>query len=1104
MRRYRVLAAVVTALVSLAPLLAAEAPAKANQAEKPKELMSADTFAGLELRGIGPAVTSGRVADFAVDPANRSHYVVAVASGGVWLTINAGTTWKPIFDGQGSYSIGCVALDPHNPHVIWVGTGENNSQRSVGYGDGVYRSRDDGKTWENLGLKTSEHIGKILFDPRDSQVVYVAAQGPLWGPGGDRGLFKTSDGGKTWKAVLTISENTGVSDVVLDPRNPDVLLASAYQRRRHVWTLIDGGPESAIYKSTDAGATWRKVTKGLPEVDLGRIGLAVAPTNPDIAYATVEAADGKGGFFRSTDRGESWERRSDWVSGSPQYYQELFVDPKDSGRVYGMDVLIRVTEDGGKTFRPAGEKGKHVDNHALWIDPNDTNYLLAGCDGGVYESFDRAATWSFKANLPVAQFYRVAVDEAKPFYYVYGGTQDNMTLGGPSRTTVENGITNQDWFSVVGGDGFWAAVDPVDPNIAYGESQHGGLVRFDRRSGERVGIHPQEGKGEPPLRWNWDSPLLISPHSHTRIYFAANRIFRSDDRGDSWRPISGDLTRAIDRNTLPVMGKVQSADAVAKNASTSYYGNIVSLDESPVAEGVIYAGTDDGLIQVTEDGGAHWRAVDGVPGVPAKTYVSDLFASQHDAKVVYAAFDNHKMADFKPYLERSGDRGATWASVAGDLPERGSVYSVAEDPVDPKLLFAGTEFGVFFTSDGGTHWVQLKGGLPIIPVRDIAIQKREGDLALATFGRGFFILDDYSALRGIDRAALERDAALFPTRDALLYVPSRPFELRGKAFLGESFYTADNPPFGAVFTYYLKDKILSKKELRQKQEKEAAKKGQTAPYPSDAELRAEAEEETPAVILTVSDAAGNVVRRIEGARDGGFHRVAWDLHFPPSTPTELKSEKKESEFDIFGEPDNGPMVKPGPYRVALAKRVAGVETAIAGPVDFSVVALQNATLPASDRAALVEFQRGAARLQRAALGSLKAAQDVKERLGLIKQALLDTPAAPVKLRDDADAIEAKLRVILIALRGDRALRARNDNTPPAIVERAQSIVDDGWASTSAPTQTQRDAYAIAGAELADQLAVLRHLVDTDLANLEAAMEAAGAPWTPGRLPDWKP
>ena len=717
--------------------------------EKPKGGWSADTWSGLELRGIGPAVTSGRVVDIAVDPTDTKRWYLAVASGGVWKTENGGTTWTPVFDGEGSYSIGCVTIDPKNPNVVWVGTGENNSQRSVGYGDGVYKSEDGGKSWKNVGLKASEHIGKIVVNPKDSNVVYVAAQGPLWAPGGDRGLYKTTDGGKTWNAVLTIDENTGVTDVVMDPRDPDTLIAASYQRRRHVFTLIDGGPGSGVHKTTDGGKTWKKITSGLPKEEMGRIGLALAPTEPDTVYALVEtaAANKAGGTFRSTNRGESWEKRGDYVPGGPMYYQEIFVDPKDAERLYSMDVFLKVSDDAGKTWRNLGERYKHVDNHAIWIDPDDTDHYLVGCDGGLYQSFDRAATWQFVGNLPVTQFYRVDVDNSSPVYYVYGGTQDNNTLGGPSRTLNAHGIANHDWFVTWGGDGFHARIDPTDPNIVYSTLQHGVLGRYDRRSGEAVLIQPQEKPGDDPLRWNWDSPLVLSPHKPTRLYFAAQRVFRSEDRGDSWTPISEDLTRKIDRNKLKVMGKVWGPDAVAKGASTSFYGNIVSLDESPLVEGLLYVGTDDGLVQVSEDGGKAWRRQETFPGVPEMSYVSDLFASRFDANVVYATFNNHKAGDFKPYVLRSGDRGRTWTSVTADLPARGSAWTIAEDTVEKELLFAGTEFGLFFSRDGGKKWVQLKGGMPVIAVRDLAIQKREGDLVIATFGRGFYVLDDLTPLR---------------------------------------------------------------------------------------------------------------------------------------------------------------------------------------------------------------------------------------------------------------------------------------------------------------------------------------------------------------------
>ena len=518
-----------------------EEPKKEEKKEEKKGGMTADTFSGLKFRLIGPAVASGRVMSIAVNPRNKNEYYVGEASGGVWKTMNNGTTWTPLFDGEGSYSIGWVTLDPNDSSVVWVGSGESNSQRSVSYGDGIYRSEDGGKSWQNLGLKKSEHIGRVMVDPRDSKVVYVAAEGPLWGPGGDRGLYKSADGGKTWKAVLTISENTGVADVALDPANPDILYAAAYQRRRHVYTLIDGGPESAIYKSTDAGATWKKLTAGLPSVDMGRIGLAVSAADPNVVYATIEAGDGKGGIFRSDDKGATWERRNEFDQGA-MYYARVVTDPKNVDRIFVMNVTLRESLDGGKTLHNVGETNHHGDNHALWIDPDDTKHWLLGSDGGMYETYDDSKSWQFKANLPTVQFYDVAVDNASPFYNVCGGTQDNFSWCGPARTRDVNGIMNSDWYVTTGGDGFRSQVDPVDANTVYAESQFGVLVRYDKATGQELVLQPLEGKGEPPLRWNWDSPIIVSPHAHTRLYFAANKLFRSDDRGDTWKAISGDLT----------------------------------------------------------------------------------------------------------------------------------------------------------------------------------------------------------------------------------------------------------------------------------------------------------------------------------------------------------------------------------------------------------------------------------------------------------------------------------------------------------------------------------------------------------------------------------
>jgi photosystem II stability/assembly factor-like uncharacterized protein len=1066
---------------------------------RPRDPMSTPTFGGLRFRSIGPAFTSGRVIGFAVDPNNSARYFVAAASGGVWKTINNGTTWMPVFDREGSYSIGCIALDLKNPLTVWVGTGENNSQRSVSYGNGLYRSDDGGKTWRNVGLKTSEHIGRIAIDPKDSNIVYVAAQGPLWGAGGDRGLFKTIDNGKTWKNILSVSENTGVTDVVIDPQNPETVYAASYQRRRHMFTLIDGGPESAIYKSTDAGATWNKVRAGLPTTEMGRIGLAVSPVDSNVVYATIEAGDRKGGIFRSNDRGGSWEKRNEFDAGA-MYYARIVADPKDVDRIYVMNVFLMVSDDGGRTLRRLGEKSKHVDNHDIWVDPGDTDHYLVGCDGGVYESHDRGANWDFKRNLPVTQFYDVTTDNATPFYNVYGGAQDNFAFGGPSRTRSASGIVNSDWFVTQGGDGFRTQVDPDDPNTVYAELQTGVLVRFDRRTGERLGIQPAVGRHEDPLRWNWDSPFIISPHSHTRLYFAADKLFRSDDRGDSWKVVSGQLSRALDRDKLPVMGKIWSMDAVAKNQSTAFFGNSSALAESPKKEGLIYVGTDDGLIQITEDGGRNWRRVEKLPDVPELAYVSRLVASNHDANTVYAAIENHQNADFKPYLFKSTDAGRTWISIKSNLPANGPVWAIAEDHVNPNLLFVGTEFGLYFSIDGGQKWIQMKSGLPTIQVRDLAIQKRENDLVVGTFGRGFYILDNYTPLRLLKPEILKQDGVLFPVKDALMYIQAQPLGGRGKSFQGESFYTAENPPFGATFTYYLKEELKTRKSKRQEAERDAQRKNMAITLPSSADFRAEEEEEAPAVIFTISDSSGRVVRRLTGPVTAGMQRVAWDLRYPaPSLPPPPNPDGE----DPFNEGPSGPLVMPGTYKVSMARRVDGVFTSLGQAEEFQVIVEGQDRMSPADRANLVEFQQKVARLQRALQGTLATANALKPRLVAIRRALLETPSAPEKLLSEASALDKRTNEILRALQGDQALRQRNMNLPPSIAERVGDIVGSQRMSTARPTQTQIDQYAAAAQEFETTLNLLRQLIEGDLARLEKQMEAAGAPWTPGRIPEWK-
>ena len=625
------------------------------------------------------------------------------------------------------------------------------------------------------------------------------------------------------------------------------------------------------------------------------------------------------------------------------------------------------------------------------------------------------------------------------------------------------------------------------------------LIRYDKPTGQELLLQPKEGKGEPPLRWNWDSPVLISPHSHTRLYFAANRLFRSDDRGDTWKAISGDLTRQIDRNQLPVMGKVWGPDAVAKNASTSFYGNITALSESPKKEGLLYVGTDDGSIQVTADGGGSWTKYEKFPGIPDLTYVSRLAASAHDTNIVYAAFENHKNEDFKPYLLKSADNGKTWTSIASDLPENGPVLAFAEDPVNASLLFVGTEFGAFFTIDGGTHWVRLKGGLPTIGVRDMVIHPREGDLVMATFGRGFYVLDDITPLRQMKPQAIEQAAGLYPVKDALMYIERHPLGGPHKGFQGDSFFAAENPPYGAVFTAYLKEKIKTKKEKRQDAEKEASKKKQTLPYPSNDELRAEAEEAKPELFFMVYDESGVPIRRVEGSTEAGFQRVAWDLRYPAARVA--RPEQDTTGF-FQSASDQGPLAVGGTYSVRMFQKVAGVVTELAGPQSFKVTTEQSLSMTPADRAAQEEFLRKVSRLYRAVYGATHTADDAQERLKQVRAALRETPEVDRQLGAVADSLEQRDREILRALRGDIEIARRNEPVPSSIGDRVDTIIEGERFSMAKPTQSDVDSYRVAASEFADELTKLRTLIDVDLGKLEKDMEAAGAPWTPGRVPEW--
>lgn len=1074
--------------LSLAILLISSLFAAEELAEEQDAKLSAGTFGGISLRSIGPALMSGRIADIAIDPTSPNTWYVAAGSGNLWKTTNAGTTWTPIFDKYGSYSIGCVTIDPSNRHVVWVGTGENVGGRHVGYGDGVYRSRDGGKSFENLGLAESEHIARILVHPTDSETVYVACQGPLWSAGGQRGLYQTTDGGKTWDQVLSKGPYTGVTDVVFDPRNPDVLYAATHQRQRTVWALIDAGAESGIFKSLDRGRTWTELKRGLPGADKGKIALAVSPLRPDVVYASIELAGGEGGFWRSANAGASWEKMSDYISGGtgPHYYQEIYCDPHRFDVVYQADVRLARTEDGGKTWQQVESPWKHVDNHAVAFHSSDPDFLLVGCDGGLYRSFDRGETFEYFANLPLTQFYKIDVGYDGPFYHVVGGTQDNATQYGPTRTANNSGVRNSDWRTLIGGDGYDCAIDPVDPNTVYCESQNGRLRRYDRRTGESVDIQPRPEKGEEELRFNWDAPILISPHSPTRLYFGSKKLHRSNDRGNSWTAVSPDLSRGRDRYRMEVMGRVWSIDAAWDTYAMSQYGNITSISESPLREGLIYVGTDDGLIQVTENGGRTWRKVERIYGVPEEAFVNDIKADLHDVNTVYAVFDHHKRGDFQPYLMKSNDRGRTWNSIVGDLPDRQILWRFIQDHAKPDLYFVGAEFGLYFSLDGGRRWIQLEGDVPTIAFRDIEIQRRQNDLVGASFGRGIFVLDDYAFLREISAQALEEaDFVLFGIRQALLYTPSRPLG-REKGSQGDSFFVAPNPPFGAVFTYYLRDSLETLKASRRQQEKKAKQAGGDNVYPGWEALTAEQREESPTIVFVVKDSDGNVVNRITGPTSAGFHRVSWDLRYGSFSSAR----------------GDGPLVEPGWYTVVACKRVQDQITPLGGSRTVEVALTGRPA--ASHRDGALAFYLAASELRRTVEGARGKTDEVLDQLAEIKEVVRSSPRGNTELFDEARRLELALQDVRAALVGQTVKSQHHEPDLVPILGRLNSALDT-MDQLAPPTRTHRRDYQIAR----EQFEVLRdqvtQLIEVDFAQLQRDLETAGLPWTPGRpLPDLRP
>ena len=1064
-------------------------------------LLSDKVFSDIKFRNIGPAMMSGRVSDIAIDPQNQNIWYVTMGSSGIWKTENSGVTWKPVFDSEKSFSIGCVTIDPDNHFVVWIGTGENVGGRHMSFGDGIYKSENGGKTWKNMGLKASEHISKIIIHPENSDVLWVAAQGPLWSKGGERGLYKSEDGGKTWNKTLGDDEWVGVTDILIDPRNPDQLYAATWQRHRTVAAYMGGGPGSGIHKSTDGGETWKQLKMGLPTSNMGKIGLAISPQKPDVLYAAIELDRRQGGVYRTEDRGESWEKQSDAVAGAtgPHYYQELWASPHKFDRIYLADNQMQVSDDGGKKFRRMKNTFKHVDNHALAFRKNDPNYLLVGCDGGVYESFDLEQNWRFMANLPTLQFYKVAVDDAEPFYNVYGGTQDNNSLGGPSRTDNVHGIRNYDWFMTLFADGHQSAIEPGNPNIMYAEWQQGNLVRVDRTTGEIVYIKPQPASDEGFERFNWDSPILVSPHNPTHLYFASQRVWYSENRGDSWTAISGDLTRNQERIKLPVMGRTQSWDSPWDVLAMSEYSTITSLAVSPLNESLIYAGTDDGIIQVTGDGGANWTKIEvgALPGCPATAFVNDIKADLYDVNTVYVALDNHKYGDYNPYLYKSTDMGKSWSSMIGNVPDRRMVWRIVQDHVAPNLFFLATEFGIYFTIDGGDDWVQLKGGLPTISFRDLAIQKRENDLVCASFGRGFFILDDYSFLRDISNDQLEQEAALFGSRKAWWYIQKNIIGNSEKGIQGASYFAAKNPPFGAEFTYYLKEDYKTSKAIRQEAEKKLSKDNLDIPFPGWDSLEIERTQLKPVVWVVVKDKDGKVVRKISGPATRGFHRINWDLRYPSTHALNLSD--KLPEFEKL---PTGFMAAPGSYSAILYKQIDGAISQLSEPVTFEVVPLYEGHLKGASATDVAVFWRELETFNKLFSATNIVLNNAEKRVKAMQVALAQSHSDSGDLYDQLVELRTSLLKLESAAYGNRSKQEVGINEDPTVRDRLSVAQTGNMNSTYGPTALHLENFRIAKEQFDAIQTELKVMVDEKIPSMEKALEAAGAPWIEGQpLPE---
>ena len=1013
-----------------------------------------DAIQRLAFRSIGPASMDGRIDAFAVPRHDPNTIYVGSATGGVWKSTNRGTTWTPIFDQQPVSSIGAIEIAPSDPSIIWVGTGEANNRQTSSWGDGVYKSTDAGATWTHMGLSDSFQISRIIIDPANPQIVYVAALGNLWGPGGERGLYKTEDGGKTWQRVLYQDENTGIADVEMDPQSSQTLFASAYERRRTVFGMNGGGPSSALYKTTDGGATWHKLYKGLPyehgTVDTGRIGVSIYPRDPRIVYARVESADNSG-VFCSTDGGETWEKRSS-VDPRPSYFPQILVDPNNYLRVWLPGGGLAHSDDGGRTFLPDPDKQGlqtiHADFHAVWIDPDDSNYMISGSDGGVYISHDSGEKWDYINTIPVGQVYAVATDTETP-YHICGGFQDNGSWCGPVRTRNPKGIMNSDWSRVMDGDGFQVVPNPKDSNIVFVEGQNGKLIRLNRRTNEWALIRPMPEKlSGPPYRWEWNSPLVATPQGN--LYSAANYLFKSADQGNTWTTISPDLTTNVDPTKLPILGEAPNEKTIERDYGAGTYPCITALAVSEKNEQVIWVGTEDGNLQVTRDGGQNWSNVINSEGLPKGVYVSYVNASTFSEGTAYVTFDGHRNGDFGIYVFRTDDYGKTWQKITAGLPDnRGTAQVVREDPYNRNLLFAGTEFGLFVSFNRGDSWSALKLNFPSVIVDDINVERRSHDLVLATHGRAFWVLDDIRPLEQLSPSVLSSPLHLFSVQPAREW---KEFD-HSNGYTGDQLFIAPNPPDGATIDYFL-----------------------ASPPAKDQSVQ-----------VRISDNAGKLIQEFPGTNDTGINRVTWDLRYPtPVKPTQDQLNAQDEGF--FYNAIRGPVVAPGNYTVEVTVGSAKASEAVEVLDDPTI------EMSAQDRQA-----RDGLIMQ--AYETYKRAVDAGKNVTSLKKSLDDAqkqyPDMPKELKAQVQDLAKRVDQLHKQIVGSsEEMFAPLTYTPPPLRDQAGRLLFSLGNVSQAPTSAQRREFVEISAEVDSKASELKTLVDTDLPKLNAAMAKAKIPYIP--------